>query len=373
MRTLWLRTVAACLLFCSLWSAAAQKAEITVDSKPTPAEVRSWLAGDDQRLVAWGAYFAGKQNDDGEATLLLRRVLSWTAPPEQPSETKRHREYAMRNVLDALIQRREAVSVEGIKAIANSFPEQAMILASRLPVAETAPLLMEWYGDGGSSDWAWRPRVAAMMLAKAPPQGFAASVLSQSEEKLTVSVIDDNSQGSGFGTSFDCGASPGKKPPQGWPPEFTYVFAENSWNSEEPVLVIAGGDRITYFRMVKDDGNGPCLSPRGLSDETRHHLIAEMLGESNAEIAWETKEAVTIRWTSARKYKAELASLIAEHEARLQQTADTFADRGLITTAECVSGRPRLLIVIFDNRKLRNAKLPILVLQNPRTAFESPA
>jgi hypothetical protein len=174
------RLLAVAIVGCSLTSAVlAQQEEITVDSKPTDAEIRGWLTQEDPRIVAWGAYFAREGGGDGAVTLLLRQVDRWSAGLQGQPEGSSERRDGMSAVLDALIQRREVVAEEKIGALAGAFPVQAVILASRLPITDAAPLLMGWYGDGESRGYSPLPRMAAMMLAKAPPPGFAGSVLAQ--------------------------------------------------------------------------------------------------------------------------------------------------------------------------------------------------
>jgi hypothetical protein len=358
---------------CALTGAAlAQQDEITVDSKPTDAEIRGWLMREDAQLVAWGAYFARERTDDGAVTLLLRQVDRW-----QPDGATQDRHDAMSAVLDALIERREVVSPERIGVLAGDFPVQAVILASRLPIAEATPLLLGWYGDGEARGDSVLPRMAAMMLAKSPPPGFAGSVLAHSEEELSIAVRDDSEGLGNGGASGCCGDSLGQLPVKGWPPLFWYGLDENglvsgpaSEHSQSGnVLVIeAGGDRITYRRGRTDQGSGSCNFPHGLDAGTRQHLIAEMLGISVEAMPWRVKESELIRWRSDGQYRSRLEAVVRSHEAQLEGTVAVLVAKGFVTADERIEVRPKLSILIFDERTTHCSTLPGVVLRDQRTA-----
>jgi hypothetical protein len=368
------RLLAVAIVGCSLTSAVlAQQEEITVDSKPTDAEIRGWLTQEDPRIVAWGAYFAREGGGDGAVTLLLRQVDRWSAGLQGQPEGSSERRDGMSAVLDALIQRREVVAEEKIGALAGAFPVQAVILASRLPITDAAPLLMGWYGDGESRGYSPLPRTAAMMLAKAPPPGFAGSVLAHSEETLSITVRDDSEGLGGGGGSGSCGDSLGTRPSIGWPPLFWYGLEENNVASErnqsgDALVVESGGDRITYSRGRTDQGSGSCNFPRVLNAGTRQHLIAEMLGIRVEAMPWRVNESELIRWRSDGQYLSCLKQIVRSHEAQLEGTVTALVDKGYVKTSEGLAVRPRLAIQIHDERKLSHATLPRVDSGTSRTA-----
>jgi hypothetical protein len=334
------------------------------------------LNSGDPRLVAWGAYFA-RENADTESVIpMLRLVESWTPPDDAKIAFGHSQIDAMREVLDALIQRNEQVSPAGLNAIASTFPNQSVILASRLPLTEATPLLLAWYKKRDSRDYSAIPRIAAMMLSKAPPPGFAASVLAESEVNLEVTVeyLSSTGLGHGYGSSSDCGDGMGIGPAYGWPPLFGYEMEENAHLNHDPAIVEAGGDRITFHRFALSGNYGSCTYPSQLNAVTRHRLLAEMLGVPEKKIAWQAQESSTIFWKSQKQYTSELESLIASEEAKLRVTAKALYSRGFLTKEESDSARPKLSITIFDYRKPAGKPLPRLKPGDPRTTitYEKP-
>ena len=307
-----LRLALIAVILCALAVAGrAQQVGITVDTKPTPENIQQWLNSGDARMVSWGAYFARENHDADAIAPMLQLVEAWTPPNDAQDADRRSRTDAMGEVLDALIQQKQPTPLAGLNAIVSSFPRQAMILASRLPLAEATPLLLAWYEKRDSKDDSAIPRIAAMMLAKAPPPGFAASVLAESEVELNVMVESDWTTGHGYGSSstIDCGDGWGLPSPKGWPPFFDYEIEENSRINHDPVIADAGGDRITYHRFAMNRNWGSCAYPRSLNAATRHRLLAEMLGLTEKEMEWRIQESGTITWENQGQYMSESDSV----------------------------------------------------------------
>lgn len=359
-------TIALCT---SSLAGRAQQSEITVNTKPTSSDIQTWLDSGDPRLIAWGAYFARENHDADGIVPMLHLVESWT-PPNEPQDAIGHSQIdAMGEVLDTMIQLDEHVSPAGLNAIASSFPRQVMILASRLPLAEAKPFLLTWYEKRNNNDLAAFSRIAAMLLAKSPPPGFAASVLAESEEELNVMVENDWLTGHGYayGISGGCGDGWGLPSPKGWPPFFDYEIEENNRSDDDPVIVEAGGDRITYhrFAMNRNRGSGAFVHP--LNAETRHRLIAEMLGITEEEIGWRISESGSIVWENGIQFTLELQNQVVLEEVKLYTTAKALYEKGLLSKAESESVRPKLSITVLDYRKPIDKPLPHLQPSDTRT------
>jgi hypothetical protein len=345
----------------------AQQPDITIETKATATDIEKWLDSADPRLVAWGAYFARENADAAAMVQMQQLVQSWT-PQEDAQNTLGHfRIDAMREILDTLILRKELVSLAGLNAVASSFPHQSVILASRLPLAEATPLLLAWYEKRDSKDYSAIPRIAAMMLAKAPPPGFAASVLAESEGNLEVTVenLSGAGYGHGYGSSIDCGDSMGIGHASRWPPLFDYDIEETNRFNNDPVIVEAGGDRITFHRVALN-GSGSCAYPRPLNAETRHRLLAEMLGATENQIPWQVQESSTIFWENGEQFTSDLRKLVASENAKFQATAKALYVKGFLTKTESDSIRPKLSISIFDYRKPAGTPLPRVEFSDPR-------
>ena len=342
-----------------------QTVEITVDTKVGTGQIQDWLASSDPRLVAWGAYFARENADDAAVTRMLQLVARWP-PSDERDPMGRTRMDSMSAVLDTLVERSEPAPPESLSSIASSFPFQTMILASRLPIAEATPLLLGWYDNGDGEDPQRLARVAAMMLAKAPPPGFAASVLAQSRAELYVSVRDEGGYGAGSGGPA-CGDGVEVPPVKGWPPMFRYSIEENKMETKDPVVIEAGGDRITFNRRLAGSGWGSCFYPRPLTDETRHHLLREMLGVNSGKMQWKVQEYFSIDWENSDQYLKELAARVALEEAEMYETVEALRAEKLLTKSEYDTVRAKLTVVVSDDRKSAHGPLPMLDWRDPHT------
>jgi hypothetical protein len=208
-----------------------------------------------------------------------------------------------------------------------------------------------------------------MLLSKAPPPGFAASVLAEFEEKLHVTVVSGNYGVGGGGASSSCGDGFGRGIPPGWPPLFSYGAEENKSETHDPVLVRAGGDTITYHRIDQHTGWGTCFDPHPITAATRSHLLVEMLGAVAKKTPWAVEKNDTISWEDPDQFLRALQNRIDEEENDLHALAEALYARHDLTREEADSVRPRLAVEIFDDRVAGSPPLPHLDPRDPRTAL----
>ena len=231
----------------------AQDGEISINSNVSSDQIKVWLESGDSRLVAWGAYFASKSNyvvnDDVYVTIMARTLARRVVPPDgahvdqNSYESLQISRRAISEILYALIEKDTTVPAVSLTPIMSDFPTETLILAARLPVEDAAPFLQDWYDERvplqTSFQSGYRIKatpfayVAAMLLAKAPPSGFAASVLAESGERLSFWVADgmyEKFLWTGSGTAACKGADQVVDPlplwlqdeVSKWPPLFRY-------------------------------------------------------------------------------------------------------------------------------------------------------
>lgn len=313
--------------------------------------IQAWLESKDPRLVAWGAYFARENNDTTAlevAAQLVEKSL-YQGGPDLLSGSGPQRA-ALSEVLDALIEKNVLLSANMLAYLYRLHPVQTIILLSRLPPDKRIGNLQQWYGGGLSEGSLGLARVAAMLLSKSPPAGFASSILSDSQERLVLHITVPVEGGKiGFmsgGTSG--GLCTDYWPPNSlanWPELFYYRLHENDRTSADPLLVEAGGDEISWER-VSGDKFRSCGEVEGLTPETRHHLLAEMLGERDQDMSWRTQKDVTIEKETDDQVKREIgAAILAEHEMLLKCVQD-FLSKSLITSEEAMRVVPKLSVQI---------------------------
>jgi hypothetical protein len=351
------------------------------------------LRSHDPRLVALGAWQAAERGNDAEIAIMQEMVERW-----DPAQRHRYRDGdrydAMTAILDTLIQRNEFVSPAGVSAIAYAFPDQALILAARLPFNDAEPLLLSWYengagvrpaqGDTEGADRLMMARVAAMMLARERPRDIASSILADSLERLAVSVPSEGYAGVDR-CLVDCVAKPpcqweaGGLPRVGWPTLFQYTLEENRPDADNtgPLvtgspLIEAGGDRITYRRVETEVRLNYCYSPAPLNSATRHRLLAEMLGVDDKRMPWSVQENITVPWTNDAQFLLDLNKQVYLEESQLRATVQRLYAKGLLTRTEAASIRPKLSIIVFDDRQPTepaNLALPQFQAQDSRTSY----
>jgi hypothetical protein len=352
-------------------SGIAQDSEITVNSNVSPNQIKAWLEGSDSRLAAWGAYFASVRddasNDDAYITIMARRMARWS-----PSRMEAgYPGWAMSEILGALIEKNERVPVASLAPIMFAFPTETLILAARLPAEDAAPFLQDWYEK--RIPWqtyiesGYRIRatpfayVAGMLLAKAPPPGFAASVLAESGERLSFWVADGMYQESKWrgGDTFACKEADQVIDPlplqiqvevSQSPPLFQYLLQSDSSPYGGTLLVDVGGERISYRRISAWIKPTQCYFPNVFSDETQHHLVAELLGVRDQEMLWPTHQNVICIRECKEGFLTALRKQIGLEESKLIASVEVLRAKGYLTQSEVDTVRPKLSVIVNDAR-----------------------
>ena len=334
--------------------------EESMKAQATSANIQTWLESKDPRLIAWGAYFARENNDtaalDLAAQLVKRSLVQ--GGPDLLSPDRPHYD-ALSEVLDALIQRRVLLSAEFLGYVSRSHPVQTIILLSMLPSAEQTENLMQWYGGARPGGPDHLERVSAMFLSKSPPPGFAANILASSEERLVVYVVPTKGMGVGFGggsggVCSDFGIS---RPPVGWPDIPWYHLTQNDNSGIDPLLVESGGDRIFWQRSGPGGSIRTCAGQvTSLTPETRHHLLAEMLGQRDEAMSWPTQKVVNIAKESDEQVQRDIGATIQAEQAILLKSVQDFQTRGFITPEEARTVLPKLSVTIRYDGSLKRTE-----------------
>jgi hypothetical protein len=369
--------IAATLLFASL--ALAQ-------SRP-PVPIEPLLQSNQPRLIALGAWEVIKRAEDSQTNLLIDLAERWD-PAQQGGNEDGDWHDAMTAVLDALIQRKVTVSPAAVLAVSHTFPDQALILVTRMNPYDAEPLLRSWYDatrersrarvDRNGENLRLLGRIAAMMLARDHPEEIAASVLADSVEQLAVSVADAGSGGLEH-CLVDCEPRPycreetASEPQTGWPSIFQYTLEENDPNIERRngILIYEAGDAITWRRVLAEVHQDYCYSPAALTPTTRHRLLAEMLHVRDVDIPWGPQMNLMLNWNSDDQFLRDLAKRVSGEENRLQSTVQALHAKGLLTQSQLDTNRPRLAVVVFDDRQSAvppKPALPTLQVQDSRTS-----
>lgn len=338
--------------------AAEKKSIITTETPVTSVLLLQWLHSGNPRLVAWASDFARKRHENA----VIEEMPKWledyanrsliVAGSASQSEERR----AITAVLDTLIQENVQVPIPVIKAVAESFPAQAVILISRLPLDASRTTLNDWtYGQQDNSSAGILARIATMILAKDPQSmlpkesSLASRVVASSEDDLRIYVrsnISNQGGGGGF-ISFICGAdSFVSETVPGWPHIYNYELVENDPTSMKQIVVDLNDDRIAFQRFEKIKP-GTCGTSKVdvLNPQTRHRLLAYWLGVREDHMLWQAEENFPISWTNYSSYQQELGELIEIRREKLQVTVEALYKRGILTESQKAT-LPRLVVTI---------------------------
>lgn len=330
----------------------AQQLVITPETPVTSSILHEWLQSGDPRLIAWAADFARRTDDTTVLREMPTALAHWTIPqPFDIDESQAAQRRAVMAVLDALIQEKVDVPIPAIKAVAEFFPAQAVILISRVPLAESRATLDGWTDEARAS-WVGRvqERVASMMLAKDPDSSFVARVVAASEENLGVSVTSGRGKpGGGWGA---CGDWFGRPLSPGWPQIYRYELIENHPNAHWFPVIELDGDGIYALRMEENAGGGSCGEEvEALNAVTRHRLIAHWLGVKDEDVPWKPAEQISIVWTNKADYEHQLGAAIEAQRQKLRATVETLRQRGFLTESDAETTAPRLVVSIKCDMK----------------------
>jgi hypothetical protein len=350
-----------------------------------PVPIEPLLRSEDPRLIALGAWEVVRRRDDSQIGLLVDLAERWN--PRRLDEQQGRDWYdSMSVVLDALIQRQANASSAAIQALASTYPDQALILLARLDPSEAEPILLSWFRAGRVSpreapetenqSRKLLARIGAMFLARDHPEDIAANVLEDSLVQLVVSVPDFGSDGIdrcllACRARPQCAKETEGEGRTGWPPVFRYILEENETEIQQKngFLIYAGGDTITWHRAEAQVDHDHCDAPAPLGPETRHHLLAEMLKVRDSGIPWASQMNLTLPWITDQQYLSDLQMQITAEEDQLRSTMQVFFSKGLVTKSQLETIRPRLSVLIFDDRAKASPRpeLPLPGSQDSRT------
>jgi hypothetical protein len=384
----------------------AQDGEISINSNVSSDQIKVWLESSDSRLVAWGAYFASKSNnvvnDDVYVTIMARTLARRVVPPDgahvdqNSYESLQISRRAISEILYALIEKDTTVPAVSLTPIMSDFPTETLILAARLPEEDAAPFLQDWHDariplqisiqSGTRIKATPFAYVAAMLLAKAPPSGFAASVLAESGERLSFWVADGMYQkflwtGGKTAACKDADQVIDPLPLQvqdevsRWPPMFLYQLQSDSSPYDGTLLVDVGGERISYRRISAFIRPTQCYFPDVFRDDTPHHIVAELLGVKDQEMPWPTHQDVICTQECKEGFLTALRKQIDSEESKLIATVQLLRAKGYLTQSEAAAVRPKLLVIVNDARLSHDGQehgpppLPRFTPADPRTSI----
>ena len=203
------------------------------------------------------------------------------------------------------------------------------------------------------------------MLIKDRTAGFAVRLLTKFTQHLTVSIVD-----SGVGSGFVSGGSEcsfsARAPKEGWPPVGLYLLTQfpERIPAIEATFLVGGETAVYYLRFGPGNYDNPSDVPGSCDDGNRDVYRAQYLKKlaepSFPPFNLDAYPRVTIEWKGEDTYKNKLFAEVEQRQAQFQRAVRRLLELGTLTTSEAADLKPRIEIVIRDDRTDQRVSLPSL-------------
>jgi len=336
-----------------------------------------WLRSEDPLRIAWGAWLARQDHQTALIPLLIEKVKQYQPVEEFSSQTaERDRHDALLAVLDALIELGAIVPVNEAHRLYPEFAAQSLILLVRSQTDAHSALFEIFHKARMNRNWL----AVGNVLVKRLPPGFAALLLARFTQHMTVLVFDPHSGGDFASGGGECGFSPGV-PKARWPSVGVYVLTQFPERLGLTATFLVGGDTAVYYWRVEPGYDNPPDAPSvcddGNRDQYRAQYLNRLVQSSYPRINLESYPKITISWEGETDYRGRLLAAVEDQRVDFRRAVALLQQSGeVLTPTEAAALKPRLEIVVLDERTDRSTPLPP-ALENEtgvavRTSFTNP-
>jgi hypothetical protein len=336
------------------------------DALQRTAWATEWLHSDDPLRLAWGAWLAKQDRQTGLIPLLNEKVAEYQPAESFSSQSERDHHDALLAILDALIELHAAVPAAEARKLYPEFPAQSLILLIRSPKPD------DWaFMDIASiakANWNWL--AAGNVLVKTRPPGFAALLLSRFTQHLTVSVVDAGMGGLSGGGGSECGFSM-RAPKASWPAVGLYILSQvpQRLPSVNATYLVDGDTPIYYLRVepgnYDNPGDDPAYCDDGNRDQYRAQYLAKLMANASPQLKLDPYPFATIVWKGEADYSQQLLATVEQQRTLFRRTVVALQGSAqVLTPAEAETLKPRIEILIRDDRASKSVPLPAPPEQN---------
>jgi hypothetical protein len=336
------------------------------DAQQRAAWATEWLHSDDPLRLAWGAWLAKQDRQTALIPLLNEKVAEYRAAEDFSSQSERDHHDGLLAVLDALIDLHAAVPTAEARKLYPAFPAQSLIFLVRSPQPDDSALLD--IARIAKSNWNWL--AAGNVLVKTRPPGFAALLLSRFTQHLTVSVVDAGVGGFSAGGGGECGFSM-RAPKASWPAVGLYILSQVPQRLPSVnATYLVGGDTPVYYLRVEpgnydNPGDDPGYCDDGNRDQYRTQYLAKLMANSSPQIKLDPYPDARILWKGETDYRQQLLATVEQQRTLFRRTVAALQDSAqVLTPAEAEALKPRIEILIRDDRANKSVPLPAPPQQN---------
>jgi hypothetical protein len=312
-------------------------------------DAKKHLASDDPRLQAWGAYLVGKHRLKEE----LPAVRALLVQHKDLKDTSR---YVVESALDTLIQLKADVQWQDVKPVSTKYRTHALILLAWHP-RRRHDALVELL-DGKPSHYEWLALCNLLATQRSP--ALAVRLLQPLKMYLNVTVRDGTECiGIGGGVGGALRGRGGAIVLDGWPPRAFYTLTQPGAGA---TLFAPGPHPISYRRKVIEQGRGALGSRRPSGDRNgyRFDYLAELIGTQPKQLAIRQRSHVVVTWRDNQQYLQDVTKARGDIEAGYRRVLDRLQALKLLTKDEASALKPKIKLVISDERKEGLPPLPPL-------------
>jgi hypothetical protein len=264
--------------------------------------------------------------------------------------------------LDTLIQLNAEVPLRDLEPLADRFPTDVLILASRS--SEDASALLLKLLDRQHNREAFI--AVGDLLTPKRNAGFAKDAMKEFCQSATVYVFNpDQPRGMGEGWAGDMLGK--TDPPRAdWPDTGSYRLAPGTGNRRQAWTLLADGPHpVSFVRTANkgytdhgfdfsgdESGNNSCLRAE--------EFLAQYLETSTSQLPVRADTKLDLAWTSPEAFEAAVRGFIAEQRVRYASLGGQLAARGYLTVDEASKARLNLRIQAADVRTHDRTPLPFI-------------
>ena len=343
--------------------------------------VRELLGSSEPRLVAWGAYEAGRRTLVALTPELLRLARELPQARDLPSSG-----HALRTVRAALVDLDAVVPQDLLSAMvrAGGFAEET---AAILAIGHATPQELLALFQLSEPRHAPGPAQLALgnELARVRPAGFALCMLLALRFDLHVFVHDDERR-SGLGGATGSVAGDGRlEVPAGWPPVVMHRLRTRPGRGAH---VLATGPRTVYVwrseHTERSVGFGSVLGSYTRQAACRDWLASLFERVPGSAFTPDTvrvanvpreRNVANVRWTTAEAYVPALRLAYERVHTRFHAFMGRLIERGVLTRDEAARVVPQVRVHVHDERQDRSSRpaLPDVPFTTPKNPFADEA
>jgi hypothetical protein len=182
--------------------------------------------------------------------------------------------------------------------------------------------------------------------------------------------VDAGIGGFSAGGGSECGFSM-RAPKASWPAVGLYILSQvpQRLPGVNATYLVGGDTPVYYLRVEPGNYDNPSDDPGycdgGNRDEYRAQYLARLMANPSPQLKLDPYPYATIGWKGEADYKQQLLAAVGQQRTLFRRAVSTLQDSArVLTPAETETLKPRIEILIRDDRANKSVPLPALPQQD---------